>query len=441
MKLLKESFNLLKKYNYFESNYLLTFNLPNKKHRRKVESFICCADNYKMYLKAYLNLLDLVIKNEDNFRWDLYNMYRELTTVRDRARELIDTRCINMMRVLLLSLLSNGRVLDIGLKRIDCTLGDVISILNDQSCNEVQTMKKISKILKTSTSSMEFRLTLDCVINLLEPVLVQACFPELLLEKDILSEYAERISHLVDVFNEDLKTNSHMFKLATFYCRHDEFKYDLINEREPLNRRGFLKEEKRNIKVGTQFLKVFRNGINPDAMIDRRAHLDLTLTELIMKDGLVTTYQAVNDDFIVYIIEDNINERIYGNLVFIDGILKTNTEESVSGMLAMYYTVMRYSYGELLSNVDNLTNKIKTKYIRKEKSLDKNSENNYHYETIQIQPYIRKLPVGSVASEHSVKEAKRFNLVLKSDETFVSGFPREQRYKNTYEDGKTNLFQ
>lgn len=60
MKLLKESFRILKEDNYFENNYLLTFRLPNKKHRRQIESFICCADNYKMYLKAYLNLLDLV---------------------------------------------------------------------------------------------------------------------------------------------------------------------------------------------------------------------------------------------------------------------------------------------------------------------------------------------------------------------------------------------
>ena len=440
MKLLKESFNILKENKYFENNYLLTFNLPNKKHRRQIESFICCVDNYKVFLNEYLRLLDLVKKNEDNFRWDIYKMYTEIFITRDKARDDIENKCLNVMKVLLLSLITENDIIDIGFQKINCTLGKVITILKDQNCNEVNTMTKLGKILKTTNSSIGIQLNLNTVINLLEPVLLQSCFPELLLEKDLLEEYIIKLEHLTDVLTSDLIFNPHMFKLATVYCRTMEFRYDVTEEIMPIQRIGFLCEDKKFFKADFNLLKKYSSQKYYEALNDRKAKLNIEVEELITKEGLITSYCGYNDDFIISIIEDNINQRILGNMIFIDGAMKTNTDETITGLMVMYYKLMRIAYCIQLQDINNLTNKIKTKSLKQTTNKSKDKTEGYHYETIQIQPYIRKLPAGSTASEHSIQEAKRFNFVLKSNETFVSGFPRDQRYKDTPIQEKTNLF-
>ena len=59
-----------------------------------------------------------------------------------------------------------------------------------------------------------------------------------------------------------------------------------------------------------------------------------------------------------------------------------------------------------------------------EKQFRKYSKEKYKKETIDVNPYIRKLPAGAVASEEAINRAKAFGYELEEGETFIRAFKR-----------------
>lgn len=426
MKLLRESFNMLKEEGFFDANVNISISLDNKIHQRLIESFVCSDGVYKKFLSSYMNLT-YNFNNSEEFKVSLYNAYRQLVVSPSLYSSDLQAHHLQAIYLLILSVFCSNGKLDLGVGSRKSYIVDLCNVLNDPNLSIAKTGEKALKVLsKNNTRTGNIAWTrLIQVTCWLQGMLADIAYPNVVLEES----YDERLKQSDDTFikgidlsvrgNNHLNKSSYEFLSRRIIWDMEDFRVDLNIERN-----GFLKEEERS-----GVLDLSSKG---ESNVVTSLLFNYTITECVTDEGLAIHYFIYSTDFKVHVVEDFITNKVVCNMFFMDSAYNENTDENMTRVIIGLYKMVRDRYVETLSNKEKTTNKVKVYTVDRASNLTDDGE--YFYQYIIIAPYKRRTPSGKQASPEKIKEAKKFGFVLKDGETFVNKFPRAQRYKNNNKD-------
>lgn len=150
-------------------------------------------------------------------------------------------------------------------------------------------------------------------------------------------------------------------------------------------------------------------------------------------EGLFGVYDTKND-FFYSAYRDSTGEAIYHNFIenfILENYCHLTTDIDIDKKRNMALKVVDniekgtfYYPNQPIVQFVYKDNKTKTSY-KKEKKFRNYDKKKYKEETITINPYIRKLPIGASVSSDAIQRAKEFGYELSEGETFVRPFSRK----------------
>lgn len=433
MNYLKYTYKRIKELGYFEQNYNIILTHGKREHRRIIENFICCADNQKLFIKGFLNLRDK-LKQDKTLTKSLVLCFRDI--IFDNTcctRFILDLDTIKYIAVLLISLfIDDKNNFKLGNVKSDFYVFKAVRILTNENYDTARTIREVNSLLHNNLPIAKEETFVDNITNFLFPYTVNLLEPTICRNRLSDEMYDSSIQKLirtakdeVDIVQKELRTlhvKSNVLPLLLFTnisarSLEEVDEFIMKSNLTVYQRTGFLKPEYALGEFKVEDSPMFKKRTV------RSFPIQYYVNEIIHREGVVIKFQIFARDYLIFAIDDYINNKQVLYIMFYDSS-QDNSDFNIQQTAFMFYAAVRDDYARKINQ---------EKYTMPSIDLDEAEEefddddNKYGKKLIRIAPYIRFLPKGAKRGEGKVEEAARFNMVLQDDETFVNSFDRHCR--------------
>ena len=450
MNYLKEIYKDLAAKNYFDTNVNIIVKSASKPHRRSFEEFICLDGNFKSFCKRYTVFKEKIQKDK-SFGIACIYLFRDVCYDNE-----IDPTLYKSLAILIASAFIENAVFKVGNLQIKNRFTLATQTLFDVRESVGATNKKCNILLDLelkdgNTTSLE--IAIESVLEnywmqLLEPVLLEdnplldsIMLYRIKIEKQITRssgtiahEVALRSTNITKTVKSEAALRNILNKLViestADFLKNIGCISDVANSRSDntflsnirgglvLNRAGFLKFED---QFGCIYL---------EEPISKYKTLKYIIQEVVTSKGVKVTFKIFIGNTLVQVLEDYTDNRF---MLQVDYLALPDDKDPLDelGVELLAVECYRVVWAHYCSIVNDRV-RVEVDSVIKDFDVDESyeevsNENEYDRKLVYIAPYRRKLPKGAKRDQDRYDLALKFNIVLESDETVVTGFKSKRR--------------